>query len=324
MFIGIDIGGTKCAAVRGERTGDGLAVAERLAFETAGLTPAAAIAKFDDAVRRLSRGETPEAIGLSCGGPLDSGKGVILSPPNLPGWDNVEIVRHFHETFGVPAKLVNDANASALAEWKYGAGKGTRNMIFLTFGTGLGAGLILNGALYEGASGMAGEVGHIRLDAFGPAGYGKCGSFEGFCSGAGLAALARETAREALQRGICPAYLPGGDFAAPLTAKTVAEAARDGDETALSVFRVCGEKLGAGLAVLMDAFNPEAIVIGSVFVRCRDLLWPHAEHVIRAEALAPCAAVCRVLPAKLGEQIGDYAALAAASEAVYDHTASHS
>lgn len=139
--------------------------------------------------------------GISCGGPLDSKTGVILSPPNLPGWDHIEITRHFTETLGVPARLINDANASALAEWKYGAGVGTQNMIFLTFGTGLGAGLVLNGALFEGTNGMAGEIGHMRLAAFGPSGYGKCGSFEGFCSGAGIAELARGFARETLQRG---------------------------------------------------------------------------------------------------------------------------
>ena len=97
-------------------------------------------------------------MGISCGGPLDASSGVILSPPNLPGWDNVKIVQMIEEKFGVPCGLQNDANACALAEWRFGAGKGTKNMIFLTFGTGMGAGLILDGKLYAGTNGMAGEI----------------------------------------------------------------------------------------------------------------------------------------------------------------------
>ena len=131
------------------------------------------------------------AAGISCGGPLDIEKGLILSPPNLPGWDKVPIVKYFQNRLGVKTSLLNDANACALAEWRYGAGKGCRNMIFLTFGTGIGAGLILNGRLYSGASGMAGEIGHIRMEKTGPLGYGKKGSLEGFCSGGGIAMLAK-------------------------------------------------------------------------------------------------------------------------------------
>ena len=319
MLIGVDIGGTKCAVLAAEETAHGVCIRERRAFETAGKTPQEVLAKFDESIEAY-RSTYPDdeirAVGISCGGPLDSKTGVILSPPNLPGWDHIEITRHFTESLGVPARLINDANASALAEWKYGAGVGTQNMIFLTFGTGLGAGLVLNGALFEGTNGMAGEVGHMRLAAFGPSGYGKCGSFEGFCSGAGIAELARGFVREALQRGEKVGFVPDGDLQkAVITAKTVAAAAYDGDATAQKVFRVCGEKLGEGLAVLIDLFNPEVIAIGSVFVRCQDLLWPYAEPVIRAEALSMSQAVCRVVPAKLGEKIGDYAALAAAAEA---------
>ena len=112
-----------------------------------------------------------------------------MSPPNLPGWDNIDIVKQIKTHFGVPVHLQNDANACALAEWKFGAGRGTKNMVFLTFGTGLGAGLILDGKLYSGTNDNAAELGHIRLDRFGPVGFGKTGSFEGFCSGGGIAQL---------------------------------------------------------------------------------------------------------------------------------------
>ena len=132
------------------------------------------------------------AIGITCGGPLDSKKGLIMSPPNLPKWDKIPITKIIEDNFNVPVFLQNDANACALAEWRFGAGKGTNNMIFLTFGTGLGAGLILDGRLYAGTNNLAGEIGHIRLAKDGPLGYDKKGSFEGFCSGAGIARLAKK------------------------------------------------------------------------------------------------------------------------------------
>ena len=127
----------------------------------------------------IESADTICAIGISCGGPLDCARGRILSPPNLPGWDEVPVVSRLADRFGVPVRLANDADACALAEWRFGAGRGTQNMIFLTFGTGLGAGLILDGRLYRGASSSAGEVGHIRMAVDGPLGYGKRGSLEG-------------------------------------------------------------------------------------------------------------------------------------------------
>jgi glucokinase len=199
-----------------------------------------------------------------------------------------------------------------VAEWKFGAGVGCDNMVFLTFGTGLGAGLILNGKLYSGSNDNAGECGHIRLDRFGPVGYGKAGSFEGFCSGGGLAQLGYTLALEQVQQGKAPAYFQNGMSAKDVTAKSIAEAARQGDETALRVYEICGEYLGKGLSVLIDILNPQRIVIGSVFARSGDLLRPAMERVIAREALPLSASCCQVVPAQLGEQIGDYAAIATA------------
>ena len=163
-LIGIDIGGTKCAVVLGNEQGE---VLKKEKFPTADC--ASTCARIMEAVAAM--GEC-DAIGISCGGPLDSQNGIILSPPNLPGWDEVAIVSELKQRFGVPTFLKNDADACALAEWRFGAGQGTQNMLFLTFGTGLGAGLILNGRLYRGACDMAGEVGHIRLAEQGPVGVG--------------------------------------------------------------------------------------------------------------------------------------------------------
>lgn len=310
MIIGVDIGGTKCAVIKAVSDGGNIKITDKIRFETAGMKPEEAIALFDDAVEKFSADEKLNAIGISCGGPLDSTRGVIMSPPNLIGWDDVHITEHFTKKFGVPAYLENDANACALAEWMYGAGKGTKNMVFLTFGSGLGAGIIIDGKLYSGTNGNAGECGHIRLSEHGPAGYGKCGSFEGFCSGNGIAALGREKAREALQNGVKPAFCKDVSELDTITAKSIADAANDGDETAMEVYRICGEKLGYGLSILIDILNPEAIVIGSVFARSENLLREHAEKVIARESLQASASVCRLLPAALGEQIGDYAAIA--------------
>ena len=182
-LIGIDIGGTKCAVTYGRCEGSSVELVDKLRFDTTHVQET--LGNLLDTTAQLMKrhGLTPEnvsAIGISCGGPLDSKRGIILSPPNLPGWDSIEIVKLFQDRFGIPAAIQNDANACALAEWTFGAGVGTQNMIFLTFGTGLGAGLILNGKLYAGTNDNAGEVGHMRLSDYGPVGYGKSGSFEGF------------------------------------------------------------------------------------------------------------------------------------------------
>ena len=303
MKLGVDIGGTKCAVVLGNER----EIVRKIRFDT---TDCGATVAEILRVAKLLCEESPEAvtsIGISCGGPLDSVRGVILSPPNLPGWDAVPITDLLTQSCGVPAYLCNDANACALAEWKYGAGRGCSNMIFLTFGTGLGAGLILDGKLYEGTNGMAGEVGHIRLNPFGPVGYGKAGSFEGFCSGAGLAQLGKMLAQEKLQMG-----KPIGIPVEEITAKALAEAAAQGDELAIEAYRICGEQLGRGLSILVDVLNPERIVIGSVFARAEQLLRPSMETALQRDALAQSCEVCRVVPAELGDEIGDYAALAVA------------
>lgn len=302
MYLGVDIGGTKCAVT----LGDGNGIKKKIRFATSGADET--LDKITESAKRLMNADV-SACGISCGGPLDETKGLILSPPNLTGWDSIPIKEMLERELSVPCALRNDANACALAEYYFGAGRGTQSMVFMTFGTGLGAGLILNGKLYSGANGFAGELGHIRLDAFGPSGYGKCGSFEGFCSGGGITELARLYAYEAVQRGEAPVWADSFDV------KTVADAARNGDKTALKVFDICGRKLGEGLAIVIDLLNPEKIIIGSVFARCRDLLEKPMNEVLALEALASARLSCEITVPGLGEAIGDYAALAAAREA---------
>ena len=299
--LGFDIGGTKCAVLRGNDAGQ---VAQRVEI------PTGAPEETLETLFAAAEGWQPvAAAGISCGGPLDERTGVILSPPNLPGWDAIPIVRMVEERFGVPAALRNDANAGALAEWRFGAGRGVRNMVFLTFGTGMGAGLILNGRLYAGANGNAGEVGHWRLAEDGPMGYHKAGSFEGFVSGGGLAQLAGRMAADARRRGVAVPWADG-----IISAKTVAQAADAGDSTAQAVYTQCGERLGQALALVIDCLNPERVVIGSIFQRSEKLLRPAMERVLRQECLPQTWEAVQIVPAQLGDRIGDLAALSVAME----------
>ena len=320
--LGFDIGGTKCAVILGksefsDENTEGVII-DKIRFDTVQSrgwkTIVDELLSSAESILKRNNVAASEVIacGISCGGPLDSKKGLIMCPPNLPDWDNVPIVEITENRLGIKTKLQNDANACALAEWRFGAGKGANNMIFLTFGTGMGAGLILDGRLYSGTNDMAGEVGHMRLAENGPLGYGKKGSFEGFCSGGGIANLAKQTVLEKLSQGITPSFCRVESELDNVTAKSVAEAAFSGDETALEIYNVCGEYLGRGLALLIDILNPEVIVIGSIYQRSSALLQHKMQEVINSEALSPAASVCEIRPAVLGDSIGDFAALGVA------------
>lgn len=313
LYLGLDVGGTKCSMVIGNAS---LAIKKKIFFETRVERGYKAIlSEFQEHID-ASLAEFPECrlkrIGISCGGPLDSAKGMIYSPPNLPGWDNVPIVEIFSKKYGVETAVQNDANACALAEWMMGAGKGTRNMIFLTFGTGMGAGLILNGQLYSGTNDLGGEVGHIRLAPDGPVGFGKSGSFEGFCSGGGIAQLARSIVTEKLKNNQSVGFCPSPEEIDEIDAKKVFQAARSGDQVAAEIVRISANYLGQGLSILIDILNPECIVIGSIYARNESLFDPVIEEVLRREAIPSALEVCRVRPAALGDSIGDYAALCVA------------
>ena len=310
-YIGIDIGGTKTAVLL--INGDGQVIERtQTATEVGKNAWKTSVDGMKERIKQLMKLEKIESIGISCGGPLDSKKGLILSPPNLPGWDEIPITDIFQKEFNIPAYLQNDANAGALAEWKFGAGKGHDNVIFLTFGTGLGAGIIVNGKLLSGTNDYGGEVGHIRLEADGPIGYHKRGSFEGFCSGTGLAQMMSFEllclAEEIGQKEMLSKYKMPGE----VTGRDVVEWAKNKDELALKVVAKSGNYLGKGLSFLIDIINPELIIVGSMGVRLGDLLFEPARKVIEKEAVPGAASVCEIVPAALGEAIGDYAALCVA------------
>lgn len=322
-LAGIDIGGTKCAVSIGRQEGGSVEICYKEKFPTPS-DPHEAVAKLVETLETMTKVHPEvrlEAVGISCGSPLDSKTGLILCPPNLPHWDHIDVVTPFEEKFGIPAAVQNDANACALAEWLWGAGQGCDNMIFLTFGTGLGAGLILDGKLYSGTCDMAGEAGHIRLAENGPEGYGKKGSFEGFCSGGGIARYAMERVSQWMAEGKETAILQPGEALESITTARVGEAAASGDPLALEIWENTGKMLGKGLSVLIDLLNPQKIVIGSIFLRQEELLRRPMEEVIQKEALSYNAAVCRVVPAGLGESLGDYAALSVAGNLLRSRTA---
>jgi len=300
-LIGVDIGGTKCALSVPDGAEE---VREVGRFPTTDVQ--GTLDRIFSEISSLAPGSAP-VFGVSCGGPLDAKRGLILSPPNLPGWDRIAICDELTKRFGGRAFLMNDANACALAEWQFGAGRGCQSMIFLTMGTGMGAGLILDGRLYEGVSGNAGEVGHMRLAPEGPVGFGKAGSFEGFCSGGGIAQLARKRVTEFTGARGLKQLAPG-----KLTAHEVGRAAETGDALALAIWQEVGERLGEALAVLIDVLNPERIVIGSIYQRCERFIAPAMQAVITREALPESVRDCAVLPAVLGDGIGGYAAVAIA------------
>ncbi len=281
-YLGLDIGGTKCAVVLGDEQGN---VLNKIRFDTTDFN--STLNSLLNACETLFE-ESVVSIGVSCGGPLNSKKGIIMSPPNLPGWDDVHIVEILQNKFNRPAFLKNDADACAIAEWLWGSAKNYNNAVFLTFGTGMGAGLILNGKPYSGASDMAGEVGHIRLYDGGHIGYGKRGSFEGYCSGGGIAQYGYGSAKE------------------------VAEKARSGDKKAIEIYNKVGCDLGKGLAYIIDILNPEVIVIGSIYTRARDLIDKSMYETLEKECLSYSLDAVKILPATLGDEIGDKAALGVA------------
>ena len=321
VVVGIDIGGTKCAVSFARQHSDDIIFLDKVRMETETEDFDRAMESFIEIIRERFR-RNPDwkltSIGISCGGPLDAGKGLILSPPNLPRWDRADVYTPLKKAFGVPVMLQNDADACAVAEWSMGAGKGCRNMIFLTFGTGMGAGLILNNELYSGTTSMAGEVGHIRMEKEGPFGYGKYGSFEGFCSGGGIAKLGRMMAEEALREGKTPLFCQSEAELDSISCKSIAEALEQGDELAAEIFDIVGTYLGRGLSVLIDILNPEMIVIGSIYARQKNVLDKKMREALEQEALPVSRKACRIVPASLGELIGDYAAVSVGIKAYQD------
>jgi glucokinase len=305
VFVGIDVGGTKTAVILSVRPPEALGRIEFATLPDQG--PERALQLIVQSARSLlaQHGLGVKAIGVSCGSPLDRVKGIIQAPPNLSTWIDVPIREFMEDTFDAPCRVENDANAGAVAEHRFGAGVGTEHMVFLTLGTGLGAGIIANGSLYLGANGDAGEIGHVRLSPTGPVGYHKAGSIEGWSSGGGIAQLAASV----LAR---PGRSSSLHAVENVTARDVGLAAQAGDAVARSILRRSGERLGQTLAMLIDVLNPQRIVLGGLAWRMGEPLLAPMRRVMEREALPQTLRACEIVPAALGEKIGDVAAMCVA------------
>ena len=298
-LLGIDIGGTKTAFVRGDRNGTVTGRREIQSRANEGYAAMAARIR-DAAAEALSEWPGIKSIGVSIGGPVDVINGLVLSPPHLPGWDAIPLAMDMADWFGLPVRVEHDAKACALAEWRFGAGAGTRNMVFLTLGTGIGAGIIADGRLLRGNHNLAGEIGHWRVSDEGPEAYGKTGSLEAFASGSGIAKLARHRHPDT--------------FAAIDNVKELAELAAGGDRDAIAVIHEAGSVLGRSIAKLVDFLAPEMVVLGGLAHRLGAGFIDPLTDALRAEALPALLDGCQITLGKLGPAVGDYAALAVACE----------
>jgi glucokinase len=282
--IGIDVGGTKILAGVVERDG---AVVRTERRETPVESTQAFLEGLAEVVDAL-RDDSVAAVGIGIPSTIDQREGMSVFSVHVP-LEGVPLRERGERYLGLPVAIDNDANAAAVAEWTIGAGRGTQHMIMLTLGTGVGGGLILGGRLYRGSSGAAAELGHMVLQFDGPECRGFCtgrGHFEYFTSGSAANELAQEL------------FGPESD------SRQLVTAAREGDERAVGGLAEMGRRLGAGLASLVNVFDPEAIVIGGGFGDALDLLLGPALETMRRDALPPGRDRVRVLPAELGEDAG--------------------
>ncbi len=303
--IGLDIGGTKTAVVEGTFEAE---ILQRREFLTEAqrpfdeMFPNFAVIIEQTINQAVNAGRRVAALSVSIGGPLRIEEGFLIDPPHLPGWHQLRLRDRLETEFPhLPVFIEHDGNAGALAEFHFGVGRdrhGLLHLVFLTFGTGLGAGLIVNGRIVHGASDTAGEVGHLRLAPHGPIGFGKAGSWEGFASGAGLVELACRMFPHSWRQGTA--------------IRELVDAMLADDTEALAVAAEAGKWLGRGMAVLVDTLNPQVIVLGTLAVVLGERVLAPARRALAEEALPSAVAVCEVIPAALGQRIGDVASLMAA------------
>jgi glucokinase len=299
LAIGIDIGGTavKIALVRA----DGSLVAHTQTPTQAAAGPAAAVPRIAAAVRGLEREAAlaPGAVraaGVASAGIIDFEQQLVLDAPNLRSWERYPLAQAMGQALGLPVRLENDVNAMAFGEWRCGAGRGARHLLCVTLGTGVGGGLVLDGALYRGACGAAGEVGHITVNRDGPAcRCGSTGCLERYVGSRYIveraAQLLQREARPSALRGLAPAEV---------SARRIATAADEGDALAREVLEETGRWLGVGLASLVNVLNPERIVVGGGVAAAGDWILAPARTTLRQRAMRVPGAAATLVPAALG------------------------
>jgi glucokinase len=296
--IAVDLGGTKLLA--GVLNEDGVVV-KRTVRPTAVQSQDTLLEELDGAIEELLEDDV-SAIGVGLPSTIDQRVGRAVSSVNIP-LAGIDFREHLTSRFGLPAAIENDANAAALAEHRFGAGRGSRHMVMLTLGTGVGGGLILNGELYRGVVGAAGELGHITLDLDGPPCQGTCpgfGHLEALASGTATDDLTQQLATERPDGDLGRAASEGRTVDARLAVDLAAEGPGDARELLERV----GFILGTGIASFVNVFNPELVVIGGGFARAGDLLFEPARKVVAERALLPARELVRIVPALLGPEAG--------------------
>ena len=315
-IVGVDLGGTNIVA--GAMTADGsrhLAMRsiptnsavgdEGVAERIVGLVEAVILDTMEqnDSSRRDFIG-----IGVGAPGPLDREKGIVLVAPNL-GWKDFPLRQRIQERLHLPTTLDNDANCATFGEWWQGAARGGRNVVGLTIGTGIGGGLILNGALYHGSSDMAGEIGHTTIDLNGR--HCKCGNYgclEAYASGPAIATRAREVLVREEGESAIPAMVKGR--LDDITAQIVYDAATNGDEIANEIVRDTARYLGAGVANLLNIFNPDIVVVAGGVTAAGDALFVPLRAEVRRRAFSPAVRAVRIVPGELPGTAGVVGAVA--------------
>ena len=248
--------------------------------------------------------KTSELIGLgvAAAGILDTKKGIVTTSPNFPHWHDVQLGDILTEKLGIVTYIINDANAAAVGEHRFGVGRGFTNMIYLTVSTGIGGGIIVGGELYSGTDGCAGELGHMTVEVDGPRCHcGNFGCLEALASGWAVVIEAVKRINQGEKSSIIE--LADGGLES-ITAETVAMAARRGDRLAADIVREAANYLGVGLANLVNIFNPELIVIGGGLSKMGDMLLKPARKVVKERAFKLPTRTVRIVRARLGSSAG--------------------
>jgi glucokinase len=294
--IGLDLGGTKILSLCVDR--DLNVVGEDLRETEADDGPDAVIARMVESAQAAAGDREVKGVGVSTPGPTRTFDGIVTTPPNLPGWKDVPLAKRISDLMGLPAWIENDVNAGALAEHRFGAGRGTNHVVMIAPGTGIGGGLVLDGRLYRGASGGAGEIGHMQIDPRGPrCACGRYGCLEALASGRALNEQARILAQNEPEGLV--AKLAAEENEEP-DARILDMAAEQGDESAMSAMLQAGMYFGAGLTNLINIFNPEVIVVGGS-LRKSTLYYQTALGMAKQQAFPQHSADVRIVEAELGD-----------------------
>ncbi len=303
--LAVDLGGTKILSAIVTPGGDVLASDRRDTQASEGKD--AVIARIKASIDSLLTAQkiAPsrlQAIVIAAAGVIDMEHGVVTNSPNLPGWEDVPLGNIIRKEYGIPTLVINDAKAAAIGEHQLGAGKGARNLVFVTVSTGIGSGIIIDGKLYFGASGGAGEIGHMTIDASGPkCACGNTGCLEALASGTAVARDAIERIRRGEESALLDAV---GGRAERITAKEVFKAARAGDHLAASVVESATKYLGIGMVNLVNLLNPEIIVVGGGLSREGDFLLNPVRNMVKNRAFPHSANAVRIVAAALGDDAG--------------------